>query len=140
MSTSATNPIQIVRRRLPRLMGVEAATLAVMSFLHLSGILAGGSKPFDRTDAGVAEALICLALTCGAVALLRKTPRARGVAVATIGFAILGFLAGLNFTIQGGDRIGIAYHATLLPLLIFSLVLPLRTSTWASAAAQPSNS
>jgi hypothetical protein len=126
-TTQRSRPARVVPRRIATLMGLEAASLAVMSCLHLSGILAGGSRPFDRADAGIAEALICLALTAGALSLTRALPRARGVALATIGFAILGFLVGLSLTVQGGDAIDVAYHATVLPLLCLTLALLLRT-------------
>jgi hypothetical protein len=102
-------------------MGFAASTLAAMSSLHLSGTLSGGREPFNRTHAGIAEALICVALSAGATMLLRKSPHARGVALASVAFAIFGFIVGLNFTIQGGDAIDVAYHATLLPLLLITL-------------------
>jgi hypothetical protein len=105
------------------LMGLEAASLAVMSSLHLTGTLAGGSKPFQANDAGIAEALICLALNAGAAAIARRWPNARAIALGTVAFAILGFLIGLNFTARGGDAIDIAYHATVLPLLLLTLFL-----------------
>src|SRR5262249_14201794 len=94
------------------LMGFAAITLAVMSFLHLSGTLSGGPEPFNRTHAGIAEALICVALSSGATMLFRRSPHARGVALASVVFAILGFIVGLNFTIRGGEAIDVAYHAT----------------------------
>jgi hypothetical protein len=103
------------------LMGFEAATFAVMSALHLSGVLADGSDPYDPTAAGIAEAVICLALASGAVALLRQSANANGVATATTGLAIVGVVIGLIFTIQGGGPIDIAYHATVLPLLVLTL-------------------
>jgi hypothetical protein len=108
------------------LMCVLAATLAAMSFLHLSGTLAGGTKPFDRSDAGVAEAVICLALGCGAAGLLRTWPRGQTVALAATGFAIAGFLVGLRFTLEGGDAIDIAYHLSVLPILLITLIALLR--------------
>jgi hypothetical protein len=108
------------------LMCVVAATLAVMSFLQLSGILAGGTKPFDRSDAGVAEAVICLALGYGAAGLLRRRPGAQTVALAATGFAIAGFLVGLRFTLDDGDAIDIAYHLSVLPILLITLIALLR--------------
>lgn len=113
-------------RPIAALMGFEAATLAAMSFLHLSGILAGGSKPFDPSEAGTAEALICIVLTAGAVTLLRAPAHGGGVAIVSTVLAILGFLVGLNFTIRGGEAIDIAYHATVLPLLLVTLAALLR--------------
>jgi hypothetical protein len=111
------------------LMCVVAGTLAVMSFLHLSGILAGGTKPFDPSRAGVAEAVICLALSYGATGLLRAWPRAQKVALAATGLAIVGFIVGLRFTLDGGDAIDIAYHLSVLPILLVTLITLLRIRT-----------
>jgi hypothetical protein len=111
------------------LMCAVAATLAVMSFLHLSGILAGGTKPFDPSGAGVAEAVICLVLSYGATGLLRTWPRAQKVALAATGLAIVGFIIGLRFTLEGGDAIDVAYHLSGLPILLVTLIALLRIRT-----------
>jgi hypothetical protein len=103
------------------LIGLEASTLAVMSALHLTGILAGATRPYSPTAAGIAEAVICVVLTVGAAAIACRTRRGRATAVVTLAFAILGVLAGLTFTIRGGGAIDIAYHATILPLLLITL-------------------
>jgi hypothetical protein len=110
-----------VRQPLATLIGLQAATLAIMSILHLTGIVAGGTRPFRPTDAGIAEAVICLVLFGGAAALVRHPPGGRVVALAALGFAILGVIAGLGFTVGGGDAVDVAYHATLLPLLLITL-------------------
>ena len=121
-----------VRQPIAALIGLAASTLAIMSVLHLTGILAGGTRPFNRTDAGIAEAVICVVLIGGAVALARDPLRGRAIARGTVGFAILGVIAGLNFTIQGGDAIDVAYHATLLPLLLITFA-----ALWRGASARP---
>jgi hypothetical protein len=105
---------------------LEAATLAVVASLHFGGVL-GGSEPFDPTAAGVAEALIGVALAIGAAALLRKSAHAREIAVGTTLFAIFGFVLGLTFTVRGGGAIDIAYHAVMLPLLLLTLIVLLRS-------------
>ena len=122
-------PPAIAERQGALLMCAVAATLAAMSFLHLSGILAGGAKPFDRSDAGIAEAVICLVLGYGAAALLRTAPRGRTVARAATGFAIAGFIVGLRFTLPGGSPIDIAYHLAALPILLLTLIALLRVRT-----------
>ena len=109
------------RRAIAALMGFEALTLAIMSALHLAGIFAGGTRPYSPTAAGIAEEVICAVLIGGAVALARDPLRGRVIALAALGFAILGVIAGLSFTIQGGDAIDIAYHTTILPLLLNTL-------------------
>jgi len=118
------------------LMCVVAATLAVMSFLHLSGIL-GGTKPFNPSGAGVAEAVICLVLSYGATGLLRTWPRAQKVALAATGFAIVGFIIGLRFTLEGGDAIDVAYHLSVLPILLVTLIALLRIRTRGTRRGHP---
>jgi drug/metabolite transporter (DMT)-like permease len=114
-------------RWIAALIGFEAATLAVFSALHLSGVIHGGSKPFDASDAGIAEAIICVALAAGAIALLRAPARGRPVALAATVFAIAGFIAGLTFTVRGGGTPDITYHATMLPVLIATVILLARS-------------
>lgn len=120
------------RRAIAILIGLEASTLAIMSVLHLTGILAGGTRPFRPTDAGIAEAALCVVLTGGAAALARNPLHGRAIALATLGLAILGVIAGLNFTIRGGDAIDIAYHAAMLPLLLTTLA-----ATYGRLSARP---
>ena len=106
---------------LPGLMGLEAVTLAVFATLHLTGALRIGAGNSD--GAGMAEALICIALAAGAAALLRSPERGRRSALAAVAFAIFGFLVGLTFTISGGDAIDLAYHVAMLPVLVATAVL-----------------
>ena len=109
-----------------------------MSALHLSGALAGGTKPFDRLDAGIAEAIICVALAAGAMALARRSPASTRTAAGAICFAIFGFFVGLYFTVQAGDAIDVAFHATMLPLLAITLTaLLLRARTYAPTGSEP---
>jgi hypothetical protein len=109
---------------LPGLMALEALTVAVFSTLHLSGALHIGSGARHSYGAGVAEALICLALALGAWGLMRSPGRrGRRVALSAVGFAIFGFLVGLTFTIGGGDTIDLAYHLLMLPVLVATVVL-----------------
>jgi hypothetical protein len=108
-------------------MGLLAASLALVSALHLVGLVHGRGAPFNATAAGIAEAVICLVLLWGASALARRGARGRPGALAATGFAIAGFCFGFIFTVQGGDLPDIAYHATGLPLLIVTLVLIART-------------
>ena len=100
-------------------MGLVAASLAVMSILHLAGAFEG------RTDAraGIPEAIIGVVLLVGALALVRNGDRR--VALAALGFAVAGFLVGLRFTIDDGG-IQLAYHAAALPVLVFGLALATR--------------
>jgi peptidoglycan/LPS O-acetylase OafA/YrhL len=104
-------------------MALEAVSLAVVAALHLSGQVHGRGKPFDPDHAGIAEAIIAGALTGGALAVFRASRHARVIALATTGFAIAGFGVGLTMTAQGGDLPDIAYHLTVLPMLIASLIV-----------------
>lgn len=108
-------------RRLAVVIGCEAAALAVMSALHLSGAVAGGSPPFKPHEAGIHEAVICAVLAAGAAILARRSSGSRPAAAVAVSLAILGFCIGLYFTVQGGDPIDLAFHATMLPLLALTL-------------------
>jgi hypothetical protein len=100
------------------LMGFVAATLAVMSALHLTGALDDGRPPFDPDRAGFAEAVIAAVLAAGVFALARG---ARRTPLAAVLFAIAGFGVGLSMTIRGHATWDIAYHAAMLPLLLVAL-------------------
>src|SRR5207302_8939409 len=90
-----------VERRVAGLLAFVATTLVVASVLHLSGQVHGRSEPFDSTDAGIAEAIIGVVLGAGAVVMRGSPARGRAVGLATIVFAIVGFLVGLTITIEG---------------------------------------
>ena len=116
-----TEKSQARQRRIALVMGLEGATLVAMVLLHLTSSLGAGLKSFSAPDAGVAEAVIGIVLVYGAVRLMRGAPRARGVAIASTAFAIVGFIIGLGASLRGADAIDIAYHATMLPLLALTL-------------------
>jgi hypothetical protein len=103
----------------------EAATLAAIASLHLGGVLAG-SRPFRPMAAGIAEAVIGLALAFAAAVLLRGSAHARSIAISATVFAIVGFVVGLSFTVRGGGAVDVAYHAVMLPLLLLTLIALLR--------------
>ena len=105
------------RPRVSVALGLEAATLAVFATLHLTGALRIGASSRPSYGAGVAEALICIALACGAVA------RGRTVPMLAVGFAIFGFFVGLSFTVGSGDTIDLAYHLVMLPVLAITAAL-----------------
>lgn len=108
----------LIHRRVAALMIVIAASLGVASVVHLAGQVQGRSDLFDAGDAGIAEAVIGAVLFAGAVVMLSAPPRARAVGLAATGFAVAGFLVGLSITARAGHLPDIAYHATVLPLLI----------------------
>jgi hypothetical protein len=104
------------------LMSFVAATLVVMSALHLTGTIDATGSSNGRSGAGVAEAVIAAALVLGAIGLARRPRRRTGAQVA-VGLAIVGFVFGLTITIPGGSGVDIAYHLTVLPLLVLTLFL-----------------
>ncbi|HEY2302348.1 MAG TPA: hypothetical protein VGH66_10665 [Acidimicrobiales bacterium] len=117
-----------VDRRVGVVMAFVAATLVVASVIHLAGLTPAGTKaPFAAGRAGIAEAIIAVALAWGAIVVLRSAPHARTVAVVTTSFAIVGFLIGLSMTSRGGDTADVAYHVVTLPVLVAVLVALLRT-------------
>lgn len=112
--------------RLPRIglvIAGTAVTLAVASGLHLS---AGPPQP---SPAGIAEAILCLALGSGSAAIKAGLRDARAVATATVGLAVVGFGVGLSITARGGATADIAYHAAMLPILLATLAALLRRQT-----------
>jgi peptidoglycan/LPS O-acetylase OafA/YrhL len=110
------------RGRIVWLMALEASSLAVMATLHLTGTLTDDGKSFDR--AGIPEAVIGVALLAGAWRLAKG---GWSGPLASLLFAIAGFVLGLTFTIPGGNAIEITYHVTVLPLLVLTLLLLLRS-------------
>lgn len=112
-------------RRIAALMLLQAVSLAVESALHLSDTVhpsSGGGE----TYAGVAEAIICVALLWGASSLGRRGAAGYKVALGTTVFAIAGFCLGLSITASSGYIPDIAYHVTVLPILIITLALIVR--------------
>jgi hypothetical protein len=122
-------------RRIAAVMAFESATLVVASIVHLSGNVHGRSEPFDAEHAGIAEAVIGTVLACGALTMLHGSRRTRAVGLGTTSFAIAGFLLGLNLTARGGDLPDVAYHVTMLPVLIGTLVVTLRMRQSGSRSA-----
>jgi hypothetical protein len=98
-------------------MRLVALSLAVFATLHLAGALRVGSSSKPSYGAGVAEALICIVLLGGSIA------RSRRAALSAVGFAIVGFLVGLTFTVGGGSPIDLAYHLVMLPVLLATAAL-----------------
>jgi hypothetical protein len=115
-----------VTGRVAWLAGVIAVSLAVTSGLHLSGLLDGRAAPFDADHAGIAEALIGVVLAVAAAGLARSGRGARQLGLYGFGFAIAGFGVGLSMTSRGGHWPDIAYHLTVLPLLIGCFLVLLR--------------
>jgi hypothetical protein len=115
-------------RSIAAVTALVAVSLVIASALHLSGLVHGRSEPFDADNAGVAEAIIAVVLAGGAFALAHASAHARRIAIAALSFAIVGFGVGLNFTARGGDLPDVAYHLTILPVLVISLIALMRSN------------
>jgi hypothetical protein len=129
-------PPPIAVRRIAKLMSGVAVTLGIASALHLAGLVHGRSAPFDPTHAGIAEAIIGATLAGGAVTVVRTPDHARAAALGTVAFATVGFGVGLTFTVRGGHLPDVLYHVAVLPLLIGSLIVLIRTPDPASSGRQ----
>jgi hypothetical protein len=115
------------RPLVPALMGAVGGSLVVMSALHLGHVIQGGSKPYDPTSAGIAEAVIALVLLAAAVAVRNALGGARPLALGALGFAVAGFVLGLMFTATGGTVVDVAYHVVGLPVVLLTLLLEYRS-------------
>ena len=101
---------------------VAAVTFLVASLVH-SGAL-GGLGVHDRFDgATVPELIIGVVLLAGSAPVLARLRRARPFAAIAVGFAILGTIVGLNYTLPTGRAGDIAYHLAILAFLLI-------TATW----------
>ena len=123
--TPRVSPDDRVLWRIAWLLLFVALTLGVASALHLSGVV-HGSPPFDADHAGIAEAVIGAVLVGSALVMLGAPAHARAAGLAGTGFAVVGFAVGLDFTSQGGHVPDVAYHVTLLPVLLATLLVLLR--------------
>jgi len=107
-------------------MAFVVATLVVASFIHLVADVRGRTDLFDSTDAGIAEAIIAGVLVAGIVAMIRNPRRARAIGITAAGFATVGFVVGLGITARSAHMPDIAYHLSILPLLVVSIVVLVR--------------
>lgn len=119
------------------LMLALAASLGVAAGLHLSGSVQGRASSFDPDAAGVAEAVIGVVMAVGAIWMLSDRVRARTVGIAVNSFALAGFLVGISETASGGRAPDIAYHATVIPLLVISLVTLVRAGRKGAVTGGP---
>jgi hypothetical protein len=117
-----------VLRAVAAVLALIAVSLAVAAVRHLTGQVRGRAKPFDSSDAGIAEAIIGTFLASGSTAMFRDVGRVRTIGLAVTTFAIMGFVIGLTITIQAGHLPDVAYHITVLPLLLGSLTILIRAT------------
>jgi len=110
-------------------MACIAVSLFIAAAVHLFG--------YDADDAGVAEAIIGVVLTAASVLMVRMPARARAIGLAGTGFAIAGFGVGLTVTAERGTWPEVAYHVVVLPILIGTFIVLLRSGTTRDARRVP---
>jgi peptidoglycan/LPS O-acetylase OafA/YrhL len=108
----------VVLSKVAASMVIVAVSLAVVSSLHLAGVLGSNAGSYNGTAAGIAEAVIGVALIAGAIALRRDPVAGLTPAIAATAFAVAGFVLGLSITARSGYVPDVAYHASVLPILI----------------------
>ncbi len=59
----------------------------------------------------------------GLRALVRSPARGRLPALGATAFAILGFIVGLTFTVDGGSTVDLIYHVTMFPILVVTALM-----------------
>ena len=73
--------------------------------------------------------MIAVVVAAGVVVCLQAASYARAVAVGVTAFAVVGFLVGLWFTVQGGSAVDLAYHGVGLAVLVVIATLLLTRSS-----------
>src|SRR5215831_3797532 len=120
-------------RRYAVVLLAAAATFGVASYLHLDGNIPLGftiitGEHFSR--ASIPEAIIGAVLAAGAAVVTAAPGWARTAALGATGFAALGVLAGLGFVLTSSRphiAADLAYHLTMLLVLLAGLVVLVRT-------------
>jgi hypothetical protein len=121
------------RAGLPRWFGIlllaEAATFGVASYLHRDGRIGLGFTTITGEhfpNAALPEAVIGAVLAVAGAFALAAPARARTLAAAATGFAVLGVVVGLT-VVLGSTRASIGadvgYHAGILAVLLASVYL-----------------
>ena len=107
------------------LLSVAALTLALASVVHFGVVIPLGVTTVHDAFMGAAipEAVIAVVLGAGALSVLTHRRASWPLALGTALFALLGVLYGLTVTV-GGSRTGdVAYHLTLLGILVVTVGL-----------------
>jgi hypothetical protein len=110
------------------LMIVAAATLACASAVHFGATIGLGFVSIHDPFAGAAipEAVLAVILAAGALWVLARLPKSRLVGLGATAFAILVVLFGMSITIRSGGIGDVAYHVTLLVMLLIAGFLLVR--------------
>lgn len=110
---------------------IEAVSFVAASLIH-SGVFITG---YEHPQARVAEGVIAAVLIAGLTVSFVYPAWTRWVGLAAQGFALLGTLVGLfTIAIGVGPRTvpDIAYHTTILVILVWGLIVTARARTQAA--------
>ena len=111
-----------MRQTIRLILFLTGASFAVAALVH-RGLLVSG---YEHREAATAESVIAAVLLLGFALTWVWPARVRQIALAALGFALLGTLVGvLTIAIGIGPRTvpDIAYHLTILAALAWGLVL-----------------
>ena len=114
-----------VARAIGLLMALAAVTLAAASLIHFGVAIPLGVATISDPFAGAAipEAVLAVVLGAGAVTVLTRAIRPWPIALGTTLFTLAGTLFGLTITLGRGEAGDIAYHLTLVAMLVATVVL-----------------
>jgi hypothetical protein len=110
----------VVKDLLGVFLTVGAVTLGLASAIH-SGVPLIVQDPFP--GAAIPEAILAFVLAVGAAGVWSRIGAAWGVALATTLFGLAGVGFGFSLTVGSGRTGDIAYHASLLAVLVAAALL-----------------
>jgi hypothetical protein len=102
------------------LMALATIAFAVASIVHFGVTIPLGPVTIDDPFPGAAipEAIITIVLGIGSVTMIAHLPTRRWMALATTLFALLATIYGLSVTVRSSRTGDIAYHITILVVLL----------------------
>jgi len=117
-------------------MSVAAVTLALASVIHFGVALPLGVATLSDhfPNAAIPEAVIAVILLAGVGISMVRPAAAKPVALATTAVATLGVLFGLSVTVRGPQHGDVAYHVSVLAVLLLTLGMLLWLHSPASSA------
>ena len=122
MDSLSNSRMAALRGAVAALLSVAAVTLAIASTVHFGvRVELGPLAIHDRfPDAAVPEAVIAFVVACGVLAVISRRA-AWPVALGATVFAIVGVLFGLSVTLGSARTGDVAYHISLLLVLVVAL-------------------
>lgn len=107
------------------LMAIAAVTFGIASAVHFGDTIPLGFVTVHDPYPGAKfpEMIIGAVMAAGSVPVLARMRFARLAGTIATGFAVLGTLAGLHFTLGGGRMGDLEYHFGVLTLLVVTFAL-----------------